>query len=377
MDLASSFYAHLCQQYPGLRNELKHDHISPQLLSPYTVQLSIKHREKIKKVIQAFNQLFESPTYLDWCLSNPQAPKRIGNRGLFMSYDFHITPQGDLKLIEINTNASFLGLGYEFSRMKGLSWNVDFKIEDLHQCLINEMRLASLEPKLSKVLITDEAPQNQKLYAEFLVFRELFRSWELNSEIVDVADVSACDLIYNRSTDFYFTDDKSKKLKDLYENRLAVVSPQPFEYFACADKENFIHWTQDNFWQKIQLADDDKNLILDSLPKTIAFSKSNQDQIWANRKNLFFKPKNLYGSKMSYKGASVSKRVFEELLQSDALAQELIPPSEIQVADQSYKYDLRCYAYRGEFQGCMARLYQGQVTNLKTPGGGFSSVLFS
>jgi hypothetical protein len=38
------------------------------------------------------------------------------------------------------------------------------------------------------------------------------------------------------------------------------------------------------------------------------------------------------------------------------------------------KYDLRVYAYAGEIQLLAARLYQGQTTNFRTPGGGFAPV---
>ncbi len=38
------------------------------------------------------------------------------------------------------------------------------------------------------------------------------------------------------------------------------------------------------------------------------------------------------------------------------------------------KFDLRDYAYDGEVQWVAARLYQGQTTNFRTPGGGFAPV---
>ncbi len=39
------------------------------------------------------------------------------------------------------------------------------------------------------------------------------------------------------------------------------------------------------------------------------------------------------------------------------------------------KVDLRNYVYRGRVQLIAARLYQGQTTNFRTPGGGFAPVL--
>jgi hypothetical protein len=38
------------------------------------------------------------------------------------------------------------------------------------------------------------------------------------------------------------------------------------------------------------------------------------------------------------------------------------------------KFDLRDYAYDGAVQWVAARLYQGQTTNFRTPGGGFAPV---
>jgi hypothetical protein len=374
MSLASNFYTHLCQQYPGLKSELREEQISSQLLSPYEVNLSHKLNEKIKSTIFAFNQLFENENYLKLKSAQKGAPFQPGNRGLFMSYDFHVTTEGSLKLIEINTNASFLALGYEFSKMKGRVWNQDFSLQDLKSDVLNELRLAGHSKPLQSVQIIDENPSSQKLYAEFLVYRELFKSFGWSCEIRDVKDVKTSDFIYNRCTDFYFSEAQSKELRDLFENKTAIISPQPFEYFLCADKSNFVDWSQDEFWSLLNFPEKEKLLIRECLPKTQFFSSETADAIWNQRKNLFFKPKNSYGSKMSYKGASISKKVFEELLQVGALAQELVTPQELEFGTDKFKYDLRCYAYCGKYYGSVARLYQGQVTNLKTLNGGFATV---
>ena len=39
------------------------------------------------------------------------------------------------------------------------------------------------------------------------------------------------------------------------------------------------------------------------------------------------------------------------------------------------KLDVRNYVYDGSVQLLAARLYQGQTTNMRTPGGGFAPVL--
>jgi len=44
---------------------------------------------------------------------------------------------------------------------------------------------------------------------------------------------------------------------------------------------------------------------------------------------------------------------------------------------RALKVDLRCYVYAGAVQVLAARLYRGQTTNLRTPGGGFADVCLS
>jgi hypothetical protein len=43
--------------------------------------------------------------------------------------------------------------------------------------------------------------------------------------------------------------------------------------------------------------------------------------------------------------------------------------------DMARKVDVRLYAYRERTLLVAARLYQGQATNFRTPGGGFAPVL--
>ena len=70
--------------------------------------------------------------------------------------------------------------------------------------------------------------------------------------------------------------------------------------------------------------------------------------------------------------------MWEEILAGDYVAQSLVAPGQRSVDDsetsQPLKFDLRNYAYDGEVQWVAARLYQGQTTNFRTPGGGFAPV---
>lgn len=60
------------------------------------------------------------------------------------------------------------------------------------------------------------------------------------------------------------------------------------------------------------------------------------------------------------------------------VAQEIVRPSERTIELDGrripLKLDVRVYTYAGEAQLLAARLYQGQTTNFRTPGGGFAPV---
>ena len=120
-------------------------------------------------------------------------------------------------------------------------------------------------------------------------------------------------------------------------------------------------------------------LIQAGVPRTEAVRREQADDFWARRRGLFFKPASGFGSRGAYRGDKLTKRVFDEILAGDYIAQAFVPPSERRVAVEGapvdLKMDLRNYVYQGEVQLVTARLYRGQTTNFRTPGGGFAPVL--
>jgi len=69
------------------------------------------------------------------------------------------------------------------------------------------------------------------------------------------------------------------------------------------------------------------------------------------------------------------------VIEFDSVAQAIAAPGERWVDDadnepatKPMKFDLRAYTYDGAVQWMAARLYQGQTTNFRTPGGGFAPV---
>ena len=101
-------------------------------------------------------------------------------------------------------------------------------------------------------------------------------------------------------------------------------------------------------------------------------------EFWARRKQLFFKPATGYGSRAAYRGAKLTKKTWAAILETPYVAQALVPPSErtlvIDGEQRPLKFDLRAFAFRAQVQLFVARLYRGQTTNFRTPGGGFASI---
>lgn len=372
MNLKSRFVYYLNKKYPQLDTSILDPLISDQLLSPFQIELSAAQVSKIKDEIKSYWAL------RNWGEQNLVSEfskyelRKPDNYSVCMSYDFHINSDGQPELIEINTNASFLALGLELYTFLNLSNPAGpFGENELAAMFSQELKLCASAK--NSVAIIDDSPPEQRLFAEFLIYKHILEKHGIDSDIFDITEVDnfkKFGLVYNRYTDFYLQDEKSAKIKELYNSGELNLSPNPFEYFLLADKQRMLDWSRQNeiakpssLLQIYDMATEDKNLI------------------WNERKKLFFKPKNSFGGKQAYKGASISRKVFDEVTNANFIAQQLSVPSEIAVeidsVKQQFKYDLRCFAYRDELQLIVARIYQGQMTNLKTPGGGFACITIS
>ncbi len=383
MDLKSEFITQLQASFQGLRTHNLEDLVSENLISPFTVPLPRKILTQAQDIIAAAFYLREQPEYLQHyaALINENKIKDPGNKAMAMSYDFHVNEDGDLKLIEINTNASFLLLGYEMYQMREVALPVlDFSHTSIRNMVLQELQLQGKPVAQPHIAIIDEDPSAQRLYIEFLAYQELFTSLGWSSKILDYREpLHDVDFIYNRHTDFMLTG--SENLRRLFLDRSVCISPNPFEYLMLADKQRLADWSRPGFFEEMNLSLPQIQILRRMLPICLELNSHNIDEVWEMRKKLFFKPKRAFGAKLSYRGASVSRKHFTEFLDQDMIAQEYIPAPELifetPEGPQKFKYDLRCYAYQGELQLVVARIYQGQVTNLRTPHGGFACVDFS
>ena len=313
-------------------------------------------------------------------------------KGVFFGYDFHLNESG-AHLIEINTNAggAFLNALLLKSQTGKSSPGRAIAVEHLEHSIVemfrNEWRLERGNSPLGVVAIVDEQPSGQYLYPEFVLAQQMFERAGIRAVIADPMDLAArpdglyfgedkIDIVYNRLTDFSLENHPA--LCSAYRNKQAVFTPHPQAYVRYADKRNLARLTDADMLRALGASEEMIDALQRGIPQTRLVNSEDAQQWWEERKQWFFKPVTGYGAKGAYRGDKLTKRVFEEILAGDYVAQRLALPGECRVhvngEDAALKFDLRCYVYDGKIQLAAARLYQGQTTNFRTAGGGFALV---
>lgn len=374
---------------------------SSHLFADSPVFLWQGHLQKMEQLIRAVERVTHNGAYRDAVLAAAPAAARhdFGPRGVFFGYDFHLGANGP-QLIEINTNAGGVLLNVYLASAQQACCNelITFfggksKFADAENELIamfkEEWRLQRPDKTLHTIAIVDNEPSAQFLYPEFLLFQSLFARHGIEAIIADPNDFTirentlwsgeqVIDLVYNRLTDFYLEKPDSACLLEAYQKDLAVFTPSPYIYALYADKRNLPLLSDSNRLKDFGVEEEVISALGHSVPTTVGVTPDNAGQLWKNRKQLFFKPATGYGSRGAYRGAKLTRHVWENIIHADYIAQAIVPPSERQLMingeEQSLKLDIRCVTYNGKIQQLSARLYQGQTTNLRTEGGGLATV---
>lgn len=358
----------------------------PYLYSAVALCATPAHVAQMQAVIAAVERVVRLP---DW-----DAP--VHNRegaeppGVFFGYDFHLNADG-AHLIEINTNAGggFLNAVLLESQRATALPGGSLALEHPEQAFLDmfraEWRSVRGDTPLVSVAIVDEQPEAQYLYPEFLLAQAMFERAGIAAHIVDPSSLTwrgegvflgavRIDMIYNRLTDFSLA--RTPVLHEALQSGQVVVTPHPAAYARYADKRNLARLSDAAGLRALGADEADIAVLQSGVPHTLRVTPGMEEQLWAGRKEWFFKPNSGYGSKGAYRGEKLTKRVFAEIVQGDYVAQRLAAPGECLVPspedEVTLKYDVRCYVYAGEIQLVAARLYQGQTTNFRTPGGGFA-----
>ena len=371
----------------------------PNLFSKGPVFISKHDLASMLDVVAAIEAVAGDPgfqaTVLSWAPTI--ARQDFGPRGVFMGYDFHLGSEGP-KLIEVNTNAGGAFLNAFLARAQSACCReADEALQAVPQggfetavweMFLAEWRAQGRAGQLRTIAIVDDRPREQYLFPEFLLAQRFFERQGLKTWIVDPGELrfadgrlqldgEAVDLVYNRLVDFSLSAGGHEALRDAHLAGAVVVTPNPRNHALLADKRNLTLLSDPAASARWAITPAQRQSLA-AIPATVLVTAENAEELWASRKRHFFKPAGGHGGKAVYRGDKITRGVWEEVRQGGYIAQAQAAPSERRIKIdgevKSLKLDVRLYTYRGSALLTAARVYQGQTTNFRTPGGGFAPV---
>jgi hypothetical protein len=371
----------------------------PHLFAAVPSFVSIENMHCMVAVVSAVERVALLPSYQKITLdgADPVTAVDHGQLGVMMGYDFHITEQGP-KLIEINTNAGGAVLNAVLrNAQKACCPDIEhfFRNPDTSQFAIKVANMFKQEwhcqfpnKPLQTIAIVDNAPEQQYLYPEFVLVQSLLTGAGVTTIICDPSELTfdgkrlhakgiAIDLVYNRLVDFLLADKAAAALRLAYVAGAIALTPTPRHHALLANKGNLVILSDAGRLAALGVTEEDIQT-LGAIPKTILLSEQNADTLWRDRRNHFFKPLGGHGGKAVYRGEKLTLGTWSQIIAKNYVAQELVLPGtrnvEAQTENGLKKMDVRLYTYDGRVLLLASRLYQGQTTNFRTPGGGFSPV---
>jgi hypothetical protein len=372
----------------------------PHLFSNVPVFLAASALDEMQAIVVAVEAAAGLEGYRDAALSwAPEIAQRdFGPVGALMGYDFHLDDDGP-KLIEVNTNAGGAFLNALLARaQKACCSEVDRALigtgNDHFEANVvamfeSEWRRQRGAGSPRRIAIVDDQPEGQYLYPEFVLARQLLLKNGVDATIGDASELKydggklrldgqEVDLVYNRLVDFTLDRPEHAALRAAYKDGAVVVTPNPHNHALFASKRNLTLLSDPAALEAFGLPPEMRSRLA-SVPRTTLVTPDNSDAAWQSRKDMFFKPVSGHGSKAVYRGDKVTKGVWAEIARGGYVAQAFASPGqrmiEIDGAPAPRKMDVRLYTYDGQVLLAAARLYQGQTTNFRTPGGGFAPVL--
>jgi hypothetical protein len=368
------------------------------------IGLDAAHFAAIQRSVRTLFALAHMPAYQAMLAASARDVTRHepGNFGVFMGYDFHVTPAGP-RLIEVNTNAGGALLNglhtaslCDPEKLACLCCDL-LSVNDLEREIVETFRAeygaatGRSGAELARIAIVDDAPAQQFLAPEFELFRALFARAGIEARIADTRELALApgggvalgafrpQLVYLRDTDFALESERARALRAAYLAREVVVTPSPREHFLLADKRRLACFSSRERLVALGVPEDDARFLAEVIPETRLLAELDAGALWRERASWVFKPAAAFGSRAVYRGDKISRKKFAEIAAEPGyVAQRHAPPGLVHVetseGPREMKFDVRAYAYRDRVLLLGARVYAGQVTNLRSPGGGFSAI---
>ena len=311
------------------------------LFSAHPVFISDDQTERIASVVRAVESVVALPAYRDRVLADAPAIARHdpgGAKGVFFGYDFHVR-DNKIGLIEINTNAGGAMLNAVMAKAHRAccvdtvgaataAISSQALEKDIVDMFFAEWRLSGRDRPLQTIGIVDAVPEEQYLYPEFLLFKQLFERHGLRAVIADPSALqlhdgvlwhhdTAIDLVYNRLTDFMLELPASAALRAAYIEHAVVLTPHPQALYA--DKRNLAVLCDAEELEALGVARSIQDILLANIQHTEVVDVAHADRLWSERRRLFFKPTDGYGGRAAYRGDKITKRVWDDIRQAATL----------------------------------------------------------
>ena len=318
------------------------------------ISLDPAHYEVLRRTVAAAFRLAHGERWQ--ALVDAAAPAHLrfapGNFGVFMGYDFHLTPAGP-RLIEINTNAGGAlvnGLHTaalcDPARLACLCADL-LPVETMEERLVAQfvaeyeaVRGAGARPR--RMAIADEKPEQQFLRAEFELMRALFERHGIEAHICDTAELSgktagscwparrstrvpARHRLHARDAAHGGAAGGVPRARRRGDARAARVLPARRQAAPRAARSPAA-------LAGAGATAEEAALFAEVVPETRLLAELDPEQVWRERSGWVFKPATAFGSRAVYRGDKISRRRFDEVLAVPGyLAQRRAPPGEIDV----------------------------------------------
>ena len=357
------------------------------------VRISALDAWRMDEIVAAVHEAVATQHYQEMALAAAppiarDEPQRL--KGLFTGFDFHLTAAGP-KLIEINTNAGGAFFGALIDQLGWNQGNADaHPLGAWAHLFVQHFRaewVLAGKGALRSVSIVDDNPEEQFLKLEFELAAQMLRDAGIAATIADPRELSfrdgrlfhgakAIDLVYNRLTSFSLERAEDVALREALLAGAVVVTPDPRTHALLACKRNLARLGDEAFLREAGVSEGALQTLIDAIPRTTALTPVNTAELWAARAQYYFKPMSGFGSRAVYDGAKLTAATWGQIAaRADYVAQARVDAPRIDVPDHDpMRFDVRTFAYGASPFMRLARVYRGQTTNFRTPGGGFAPV---
>lgn len=361
----------------------------PELFSPHSVTIDSESHRIMDRASHLITEIMARPAFIEAALTErPEiAAFDPGNLSAMIGFDYHLTDEGP-RLIEINTNAGGL--------MTSLLWRLRDDSQAAEQAVARMVAMFSSEyadwcdegcATARHIAIVDRDPFAEYTIDDFHLTRIAFEDFEIEVTICRTDQLqirdgrlyatdsdTPVDLVYNRSCDFYLEEAGSQVLDTAYREKIACITPNPRGYALLSDKRSLalLHKQLDE--SDCGLSAEDHALVRQVVLPTHLLAED-PEHFAEVRNSWFFKPINLHAGIGAFRGDKLSRKRLATMNPDEYIVQQHAKPTEVAFESGSFKYDVRYFTHQNITIDLSCRLYQGRITNFRTPEGGYTAVL--